>query len=72
MAEKIFSFIICIPLFAALLWAFFDPRESLLFGRRWMYEEEPEPSEAAIFFTKVLSAICLIILALIFIVSFFN
>ena len=72
MAENIFLFIICIPLFASLLWAFFDPRESLLFGRRWMYDEEPEPSEAAIFFTKVFSAISFIILALIFIVSFFS
>ncbi len=34
MVGKIICFILLIPVYAILLWSFFDTRESLLWGRR--------------------------------------
>lgn len=72
MIEIIVMFIMCIPVYAVLLWTYFDPRESLLWGRRWMYKEEPEPSEGAIRYAKVTSAISIGVLTLIFIIFIFK
>ncbi|NGZ77707.1 hypothetical protein [Saccharibacillus alkalitolerans] len=71
MAEKIIVFIFFIPLLAVLVWSFFDPRESLLLGKRWMFNEEPEPSEGAIRYIKVASAISIVVLILLFILIIF-
>ncbi|MCK1999467.1 hypothetical protein MPH47_19930 [Psychrobacillus psychrodurans] len=57
------------PLNAVLIWSYFYPEESLLFGKRWMYKEDPELSEGAIRYTKVTSLISLIVIALIFLIS---
>ncbi|CAM4013005.1 hypothetical protein [Saccharibacillus endophyticus] len=65
MAEKIIFFIFLIPLLGVLVWSYFDPRESLIFGKRWMFKEEPEPSEGAIRYIKVASAISVVLLLLI-------
>lgn len=69
MAEKIVMFILCIPFYAVLIWTYFDPKESLLWGKRWMYKEEPEISEGAIRYAKVASVISIIVLTVIFIFS---
>ncbi|MNP15711.1 hypothetical protein D3C76_1080800 [compost metagenome] len=69
MTEKILLFIFFIPLLGVLVWSFFDPRESLLWGKRWMFKEEPEPSEGAIRYIKVASAISIVLLLILFIVS---
>ncbi|WHT49072.1 hypothetical protein QNH10_05215 [Sporosarcina thermotolerans] len=39
-------------------------------GKRWMYKEQPEVSDEAIKFTKILSIIGIVVLTLIFVVSF--
>lgn len=57
------------PLCAVLIWSYFYPEESMLFGKRWMYKGEPELSEGAIRYTKVASLISLIVIALIFLIS---
>ncbi|MEK3979261.1 hypothetical protein MKY37_09190 [Psychrobacillus sp. FSL K6-2836] len=57
------------PLNAALIWSYYYPKESLLFGKRWMYKEDPELSEGAIRYTKVASLISLIVIALMFFIS---
>lgn len=72
MSEKIIFFILSIPLFAAFIWAFLDPRESMLFGKRWMYNEEPEPSEDAIIFTQFTAVIGFIFYSIIFLVVMFG
>jgi hypothetical protein len=72
MSDKIVLFIFFIPVFAILAWIFFDPRGSLLFGRRWMYDEEPELSEWAIRYAKVASAISIVLLAIIFMIFLFK
>lgn len=68
-AEKILIIILSIPLYAVLIWTYFEPRESLLWGKRWMYKEEPEPSEGAIRYTKVASAISIVALTIFFAMS---
>ncbi len=42
-----------IPLYAVFVWTYFYPEESMLFGQRWMYKEEPEFSDEAIRSTKL-------------------
>lgn len=69
MAEIILAFIIAIPLYGVLIWSYFCPEESLMWGKRGMFKEEPEVSDGAIRYTKVASLISLIVLTLIFVIS---
>ncbi|KNB73042.1 hypothetical protein ADS79_13520 [Brevibacillus reuszeri] len=52
-----------------LIWTYFDPKESILWGKRWMYKEEPELSKGAILYAKVASVIFIVILTAIFILN---
>nr|WP_242450784.1 hypothetical protein [Priestia endophytica] len=70
LAGVILSFILFIPVYAVLIWSYFDPEESLLFGKRWMYQEDPEPSPAAIRYIKVMSLIGIVGLTFVFIILF--
>ncbi|WP_449536483.1 hypothetical protein [Ferdinandcohnia sp. Marseille-Q9671] len=47
------NFFFMIPLYAVFVWTYFYPEESMLFGQRWMYKEEPEFSDEAIRSTKL-------------------
>lgn len=58
--EKILLFILLSPLMGVFLWCILDPEESILFGNRWKYKEELEPTEEAINFTKKTGIIGLI------------
>ncbi|OWA37709.1 hypothetical protein B9G55_06585 [Saccharibacillus sp. O16] len=60
--DKFFMVIIFLPLLGVLIWSFFNPRESLLWGKRWMYKEEPEPSEGALRYIRNASAISAVVL----------
>lgn len=42
-----------------------EPEESVLFFRRWMYEKEPELSEGAIKYHKVMSIASIVIVTII-------
>lgn len=58
-----FIFIVfLIPVYGLLIWSYIEPEESYLWGRRWMYEEEPELSEEAIWLQKKVSMIALIVI----------
>ena len=57
MAENILLIILMIPLYGSIIWSYFCPEESLLFGKRWMYKEEPELSNSVIRYTKFTSLI---------------
>lgn len=70
MAELIFFFIICIPVFLILIWQIYNPEDAMLWGKRWMYKEQPEVSDEAIKYTKIMSIIALIVLGFIFVVLF--
>ncbi|MCL6604618.1 MAG: hypothetical protein K6T94_17280 [Paenibacillus sp.] len=56
-----------IPLYGILIWSYYCPEDSLLWGKRWMYKEEPEISDSAIRYTKVTSLIGMIAIPLFFI-----
>ncbi|MEK4508362.1 hypothetical protein [Paenibacillus sp. FSL K6-2524] len=70
MVIKIFEvfmvFVFMTPLFGVLIWTYFCPEESLLWGKRWMYKEEPELTEGAIRYTKIASLIAIVVLTIIF------
>ncbi len=55
--------ILLIPVYIALIWAYFYPEESMLFGERWMYNSEPEYSDNAIKYVKFMSLSALIIIS---------
>ena|SRR5690554_728612 len=44
-----------IILYGVFIWSYFFPEESMLFGRRWTYDEEPTYSETAIRLSKFTS-----------------
>ncbi|WP_370222989.1 hypothetical protein [Cytobacillus sp.] len=70
MTDFILMFILFIPVYGVLIWSYVDPEESLLWGKRWMYKEEPEISEGAIRYTKLMSLVSIILLTVIFAVAF--
>lgn len=47
-------------MYAALIWTYCFPEESILFGRRWAYKEEPEVSNKAIRYAKFASITAMI------------
>ncbi|MDW2878171.1 MULTISPECIES: hypothetical protein [Bacillaceae] len=62
--EAYLLIVFMIPVYALLLWTYFNAEESMLWGKRWMYSysEEPEVSEAAIRYTKFASVFMMIAL----------
>ncbi|MFJ8513176.1 hypothetical protein [Lysinibacillus xylanilyticus] len=72
MAENILLIILMIPLYGSIIWSYFYPEESLLFGKRWMYKKEPELSNTLIRYTKFTSMIGMIGLPIIVIGFIFD
>ncbi|WP_409271674.1 hypothetical protein V1499_19070 [Neobacillus sp. SCS-31] len=60
-----------VPIYVLLIWTYFYPEESMLFGRRWMFKEEPEISEGAIRYTKISSIVALVVLTIILLITIF-
>ncbi|ABR47934.1 hypothetical protein Amet_1762 [Alkaliphilus metalliredigens QYMF] len=60
--ELFILIIFLIPVYGLLIWGYREPEESHLFGRRWMYEEEPELSEEVIWLHKRVSMIAIIVI----------
>lgn len=65
MADLILALIFLFPVYIVLIWTYFHPEESMIFGNRWWYKDEPEFSEEAIRFTKFVSIIGIYVLTLI-------
>lgn len=59
------AIVFMIPLYGVLIWTYLCPEDSLLWGKRWMYKEEPELSEGAIRYTKVVSMVSIVFLTII-------
>lgn len=72
MAQNIILIFTLIPLYAVSFYAYFNPEESFLLGKRWQYTEEPEISEAAKSVIKFTSVITIIILSMIIVFAFFD
>ena len=58
-------------MYGLVIWTYFKPKESLLWGRRGIYKEEPEVSESAIKNTKTKSLIIIIVYPIISIIFIF-
>ena len=69
-AGLILMTILMIPLFGIFIWMYLMPEDSILWGRRWMYSEEPEVTDEAIRYTKIVSVISIIVFGLILIWSY--
>ncbi|MGE7835612.1 hypothetical protein [Viridibacillus arvi] len=67
-AEIIITFILMLPLYGLLIWSYFEPEESILWGKRWMYKEEPELSSGVIRYTKIASLVTMIFMTVMFFV----
>lgn len=50
-----FSVVMLVPIYGLLIWTYLCPEESILFGSRWMYREEPEISRKAIRYTRFIA-----------------
>ena len=72
MAEKILFFILMMPIYGLVIWSYFYPEESLLFGKSWMYKEEPQLSNKVIRYTKFASMVVMIGLPIVVISFIFD
>ncbi|WP_205690264.1 hypothetical protein [Chengkuizengella sediminis] len=72
MAEFIITVIFMIPIYGLFIWTYFYPEESILFGRRWMYKEEPELSKEVIRYTKFVSIVAMVGLPIVLISIIFD
>ncbi|BAK16702.1 hydrolase of the alpha/beta superfamily [Solibacillus silvestris StLB046] len=57
--------LLIIIIYGLLIWIYFYPEESLLWGKRGMYKEEPQLTESAIRNTKSKALISIIVITLI-------
>lgn len=60
MAEMIIFIIILIPIYGLIIWSYVNPEESIMFGKRWMYKEQPALSNTVIRYTKFTSMVAMI------------
>ncbi|HWL24159.1 MAG TPA: hypothetical protein VNR38_10495 [Ureibacillus sp.] len=72
MAEFIIFVVLMIPVYLLLIWSYLDPKESFLFGERWMYKKEPELTENAIKILKLQALAAIALLMLVKIIWFVN
>ena len=62
--DIILTFILLIPLFTVLLWSYFNQKDSILWGKKWLYKEERKIPKGTIRYMKVTSLISVIVLTL--------
>ncbi len=72
LGEIIISMFFLIPLYGILIWTYFYPEESMLFGQRWRYKEEPEFTDGAITYTKFVSGIAIFFITIIVVSTFID
>lgn len=63
--DIILAFLLLIPLFAVLLWSYFYQKDSILWGKKWLYKEEREIPYSAIRYMKVISLVSVVVFTLI-------
>lgn len=62
--------IVSIGMIALAIYSIKNPVKSYMFGRRWMYNEEPEPSEMLQDIIKIQWIVIAIVFTIIFLLSF--
>lgn len=66
--KKFIIILVCLPLIAICMFTVINPKEALLFGERWRYNNDDlEPSEMAIDFARGGAIITLILIGIIII-----
>ena len=71
--QKILYSIVIIPVIGVIVYSIKEPRDSFLFGRRWMYKNEDlEPSEEIIKFNRNASIIALAVIVILSIYILFS
>ncbi|MBD8069937.1 hypothetical protein [Bacillus sp. PS06] len=71
-ANIILTVIFMIPLYALLIWTYCCPEESILFGKRWMYNDEPEISRTGIRYAKFSALTAMVGLPIVIIILFLD
>ena len=57
-----------VPMIVLLIWQYKNPKEAILLGRRWLYKNEPEVSEAAVEYVKYASIFGILFIIMLFII----
>lgn len=71
--QKILYSILIIPVIGVVIYSIKEPRDSFLFGRRWMYKnDELEPSEEIIKFNRNASVVALVVIVILSIYIIFS
>ncbi|WP_066827501.1 hypothetical protein [Clostridium tepidiprofundi] len=66
--ERFIAFTLFIPVYIVLLYMFTNPKESFLFGRKWMFEDKKlEPSPEVIRHYKIMSVVLIFVITLLLI-----
>jgi hypothetical protein len=52
MGDIYIVFVLFIPIFGMLFWSYHYPEDSLLWGKRWMFKEEPELTDIILLYTS--------------------
>ena len=55
-----------VPMIVLLIWQYKNPKEAILLGRRWLYKNEPEVSEAAVQYVKYASVFDILFIVMMF------
>lgn len=71
-AGKIIFFLLLVPFYTVLIWTYFYTEESLMWGNRWKYKEEPELSDELIRFTKIKTILGILFLTIFSLIIFFK
>ena len=58
-----------VPIIILLIWQYRNPKEAILSGRRWLYKNEPEVSEAAVQYVKYASIYGILFIMTIFLIT---
>ena len=64
--------LVLLPLYIISIWTYFHPREGLLLGQKWKYEEEPSFSEEVLWFTRFASVIVMFFTTIILVGTLLN
>ena len=57
-----------VPIIVLLIWQYKHPKEAILLGRRWLYKNETEVSEAAVQYVKYASIFGILFIIMMFLI----
>ena len=60
--------LVFLPIIVLLIWQYKNRKEAILLGRRWLYKNEPEVSEAAVQYVKYASIFGIVFIIMMFLI----